>query len=70
MSVMQKNNFDRIENYLLSEKNNQQSFSNLHPGVFHISQVSPQLSFGDTWQIWMWYSIANIYLGDAEKWQN
>ena len=33
----------------------------------HIRQVSPQLSCGDTCQIWMWYSIANLFLGDADK---
>ena len=30
-------------------------------------KFSPQLSCGDTCQIWMWYSIANMYSGDAEK---
>ena len=33
----------------------------------HIWQVSPQLSCGDTCQIWMWYSIANMYFANAEK---
>ena len=33
----------------------------------HIWQVSPQLSCGNTCQIWTWYTIANMYFGDAEK---
>ena len=33
----------------------------------HIWQVSPQLSCGNTWQIWTWYTISNMYFGDAEK---
>ena len=33
----------------------------------HIWQVSPQLSCGDTYQIWTWYLIPNMYFGDVEK---
>ena len=33
----------------------------------HIWQVSPQLSCGNTCQIWTWYTIASMYFGDAEK---
>ena len=29
--------------------------------------MSPQLSCDNTCQIWTWYTIANIYFGDAEK---
>ena len=27
----------------------------------HIWQVSPQLSCGDTWQIWTWLKVSNLY---------
>ena len=27
----------------------------------HICQVSPQLSCGDTWQIWTWLKVFNLY---------
>ena len=27
----------------------------------HIQQVSPQLSCGDTWQIWTWLKVFNLY---------
>ena len=33
----------------------------------HIWQVSPQLSCGNTCQIWTWYTIANMNFGDAEN---
>ena len=35
--------------------------------LIHIWKVSPQLSCGDTCQIWTWYSIANMYFDDVEK---
>ena len=35
--------------------------------LIHVWQVSLQLSCGDTCQIWMWYSIANMYFCDVEK---
>ena len=38
--------------------------------LFHIWQVSPQLSCGDTCQIWTWYSIAHMYFDDVENWEN
>ena len=33
----------------------------------HIWLVSPQLSCGNTCQIWTWYTIANMYFGDPEN---
>ena len=35
--------------------------------LIHIWLVSPQLTGGDTYQIWTWYSMANMYFGDVEK---
>ena len=32
----------------------------------HIWQVSPQLSCGDTWQIWMWLKVSNLYFCQIE----
>ena len=34
--------------------------------LIHIWQVSPQLSSGNTCQILMWYSIADMYLNDVK----
>ena len=33
----------------------------------HIWHVPPQLSCGDTCQIWTWYSIANVSFGNSDK---
>ena len=34
---------------------------------FHIWRVSPQLSCGDTYQIWTWYSISNKCFDNGEN---
>ena len=36
----------------------------------YIWQVPPQLSRGDTCQIYIWYSIANVCIDNAEKFEN
>ena len=33
----------------------------------HIWQVSPQLSCGDTFQIWMWFEESNMYFCEIEN---
>ena len=48
--------FSILQQYLLDYLN--------HIYIWH---VSPQLSCGDTYQLWMWYSIANEWFGNAEK---
>ena len=39
----------------------------IFPICIYIWQVSPQLSCGDTCQIWMWYSISNHRFNNSEK---
>ena len=36
----------------------------------HICQVSPQLSCGDTWQIWPWFMRFNLYCSKIKKFCN
>ena len=36
----------------------------------HICQVSPQMSCGDTCQIWTWYHTGNHCFDHSEKWEN
>ena len=54
-----------LREILIKQKYKSDNFNHVH-----ICQVSPQLSWGDTCQIWTWYHTGNHCFDHSEKWEN